>query len=34
MLGALAMHLKAGDPFRKSLPALAVLALCAAIVWL
>lgn len=32
MLGALAMHLKIGDPIRKSLPALVVLALSAAIV--
>ncbi len=31
MLGALAMHLRVKDPIRKSLPALAVLFLCAAI---
>ena len=31
MVGALAMHVKIGDPVRKSLPALAMLALCLAI---
>ena len=34
MLGALAMHLKVHDPMKKSLPALAVLAMCIAIVLL
>ena len=33
MLGALAMHVKIGDPLVKSLPAVGMLALCAAIVW-
>ena len=33
MLGALAMHAKIGDPLKKSLPALGMLGLCAAIVW-
>jgi hypothetical protein len=28
MIGALAMHLKVSDPFKKSMPALAVLTLC------
>jgi hypothetical protein len=28
MAGALAMHVKVGDPFKKSVPALSVLALC------
>ena len=32
MAGALAMHLKVGDPFKKSLPALSVLILCAIII--
>lgn len=32
MAGALAMHLKAGDPWRKSLPALAVLVLTGVII--
>jgi hypothetical protein len=32
MAGAVAMHLKVGDPFKKSLPALSVLALCAIII--
>lgn len=32
MAGAVAMHLKVGDPFKKSVPALAVLVLCAVIV--
>jgi hypothetical protein len=32
MAGAVAMHLKVGDPFKKSLPALALLALCAVII--
>lgn len=31
MLGALAMHVKVGDPIRKSLPAFIVLVLCVAI---
>jgi uncharacterized membrane protein YphA (DoxX/SURF4 family) len=31
MVGALAMHLKIGDPLKKSIPALIMLALCAAI---
>ena len=31
MLGAFVMHLKVRDPFRKALPSLAVLAMCAAI---
>ena len=34
MLGALAMHLRVKDPIQKSLPALTVLFLCAAIVLL
>jgi hypothetical protein len=34
MLGAFAMHLKIGDPFKKSLPALTLLMLCGAIVLL
>lgn len=34
MLGALVMHLKVKDPILKSLPAIALLALCAAIVLL
>ncbi len=34
MLGALIMHLKVQDPIRKSVPALAVLAMCIAIVLL
>jgi len=33
MLGALAMHGKIGDAVKKSLPALGMLVLCAAIVW-
>lgn len=33
MLGALAMHFKIGDPLKKSLPALGMLGLCAAIAW-
>ena len=32
MAGALAMHLKVGDPFKKSLPALSVLILSAVII--
>ena len=32
MAGAVAMHLKVGDPFKKSLPALSVLILCAIII--
>ncbi len=32
MLGALGMHLKVKDPLKKSLPALAVLAMCVAII--
>ncbi len=31
MLGAFAMHLKVKDPIKKALPAIAVLAMCAAI---
>jgi uncharacterized membrane protein YphA (DoxX/SURF4 family) len=31
MLGAVSMHLKVGDPARKSLPALSMLALCAVV---
>jgi hypothetical protein len=34
MVGALAMHLKVGDPVKKALPATAMLAMCAAIVLL
>ena len=34
MLGAIVMHLKVKDPVKKALPALAVLAMCAAIVLL
>ena len=33
MLGALGMHAKIGDPPKKFLPALAMLALCLAIGW-
>ena len=33
MLGALAMHAKIGDPPRKSLPAVGMLAMCLFIVW-
>lgn len=32
MAGAIAMHVKVGDPLKKSLPALAVLVLCAIII--
>jgi uncharacterized membrane protein YphA (DoxX/SURF4 family) len=32
MAGAFAMHVKVGDPFKKSLPALAMLALCVLII--
>jgi len=32
MAGAVAMHLKVGDPFKKSVPALSVLLLCAVII--
>ena len=32
MAGAVAMHLKVGDPFKKSVPALSVLILCAIII--
>ena len=32
MCGAVAMHLKVGDPLKKSLPALSVLVLCAIII--
>ncbi len=32
MVGAFVMHLKVKDPFKKSLPSIAVLALCATIV--
>jgi uncharacterized membrane protein YphA (DoxX/SURF4 family) len=32
MAGAVAMHLKVGDPFKKSVPALSVLILCAVII--
>ena len=31
MLGAFVMHLKVKDPIKKALPAIAVLAMCAAI---
>lgn len=31
MLGAFVMHLKVKDPFKKALPSIAVLAMCAAI---
>ena len=34
MLGALSMHLKAKDPIRKAVPSVAVLLMCAAIVFL
>ena len=34
MLGALTMHLKAKDPIRKAVPSVAVLLMCAAIVFL
>jgi hypothetical protein len=34
MVGAPAMHLKVRDPLVKSVPALSVLALCAAICWI
>ena len=33
MLGALAMHVKVHDPFKKSLPAVGMLALALIIVW-
>ena len=33
MVGALAMHVKIGDPLKKSLPALGMLGLCLAIAW-
>lgn len=33
MLGALAMHLKVHDPWKKSTPALSILILCAVISW-
>jgi hypothetical protein len=33
MLGALAMHVKIGDPLKKAIPALAMFGLGAAIVW-
>ncbi|HYW07423.1 MAG TPA: DoxX family protein, partial [Longimicrobium sp.] len=33
MLGALAMHIKVGDPLGKSLPALGMLVICLAICW-
>ncbi|MCX6599848.1 MAG: DoxX family protein [Acidobacteria bacterium] len=33
MLGALAMHLKVNDPWKKSVPALSILLLCAVISW-
>jgi hypothetical protein len=32
MLGAVAMHFKVGDPFKKSVPALAVLVLCVTVI--
>jgi uncharacterized membrane protein YphA (DoxX/SURF4 family) len=32
MAGAVAMHVKVGDPFKKSVPALSVLALCVIII--
>lgn len=34
MVGALAMHLKVGDPIKKSVPALLMLAMSAGILWL
>ena len=34
MVGALAMHLKVGDPIMKSVPALLMLAMSAGILWL
>lgn len=34
MVGAVSMHVKVGDPIVKSVPALAMLALCAAMLWL
>lgn len=34
MVGALAMHVKVGDPLKKSLPAAAMLLMCAAILYL
>jgi hypothetical protein len=34
MLGAFVMHLKVKDPIKKALPSIAVLAMCAAIVFL
>ena len=34
MLGAVCMHLKVGDPFKKAVPSMAVLAMCALIVLL
>lgn len=33
MVGAVAMHVKVGDPLMKSAPALTVLVLCALILW-
>jgi uncharacterized membrane protein YphA (DoxX/SURF4 family) len=34
MIGAVSMHLKVGDPMRKSLPALSLLALCCLVILL
>jgi len=34
MVGAVSMHVKVSDPIVKSVPALAMLALCAAMMWL
>jgi uncharacterized membrane protein YphA (DoxX/SURF4 family) len=34
MVGAVSMHVKVGDPILKSVPALGMLALCAAMLWL
>jgi len=34
MLGAIAMHVKAGDPWKKSLPAISLLVLCLIVVML
>lgn len=34
MVGAVSMHVKVGDPIVKSVPALGMLALCAAMLWL
>ncbi|MCP9201066.1 DoxX family protein [Gramella sp. GC03-9] len=34
MLGAIAMHIKIGDTFRQTLPALSLLVICGMIAWL